>query len=69
MPRNRLRRVMKHYSPTGRRNHGRPLERLLGTWDQYGSTSGPTLWQIYDDDDDEYINFTWCNHFQWFTLC
>ena len=24
MPRNRLPRVMKHYSPTGRRNHGRP---------------------------------------------
>jgi hypothetical protein len=29
MPRNRLPRVMKHYSPTGRRNHGRPLKRLL----------------------------------------
>ena len=29
MPRNRLPRVMKHYSPTGRRNHGRPLTRLL----------------------------------------
>jgi hypothetical protein len=28
MPRNRLPRVMKHYSPTGRRNHGRPLNRL-----------------------------------------
>jgi hypothetical protein len=26
MPRNRLHRVMKHYSPTGRRNHGRPLK-------------------------------------------
>ena len=26
---NRLPRVMKHYSPTGRRNHGRPLKRLL----------------------------------------
>jgi hypothetical protein len=24
MPRNRLPGVMKHYSPTGRRNHGRP---------------------------------------------
>jgi len=24
MPRNRLPRVMKHYSPIGRRNHGRP---------------------------------------------
>jgi hypothetical protein len=31
MPRNRLPRVMKHYSPTGRRNHGRPLRRLLDT--------------------------------------
>jgi len=29
MPRNRLPRVMKQYSPTGRRNHGRPLKRLL----------------------------------------
>jgi len=42
MPHNRLRRVIKHYSPTGRRNHGRPLKRLLDTWDQNGSTSGPT---------------------------
>jgi hypothetical protein len=31
MPRNGLPRVMKHYSPTGRRNYGRPLKRLLGT--------------------------------------
>ena len=30
-PRNRLPRVMKHYYPTGRRNHGRPLKRLLDT--------------------------------------
>jgi hypothetical protein len=29
MPRNRLPRVMKHYSQTGRRNHGRPLTRPL----------------------------------------
>jgi len=29
MPRNRLPRVMKHYCPTGRRNHGRTLKRLL----------------------------------------
>jgi len=29
MPRNRLPRVMKHYCPTGRRNRGRPLKRLL----------------------------------------
>jgi len=31
MPRNILPRVMKHYSPTGRRNHSRPLKRLLDT--------------------------------------
>jgi hypothetical protein len=31
MPRNKLPRVMKHHSPTGRRNHGRPLKRLLDT--------------------------------------
>jgi len=31
MPRNRLPRIMKHYSPAGRRNHGRPLKRLLDT--------------------------------------
>jgi len=31
MPRNRLPRVMKCYSPTGRRYRGRPLKRLLDT--------------------------------------
>jgi len=31
MPRNRLHRVMKYFSPTGGRNHGRPLKRLLDT--------------------------------------
>jgi len=31
MPRNRLPRVMKYYCPTGRRNHGRPLKRLVDT--------------------------------------
>jgi hypothetical protein len=31
MPHNRLPRVMKHYSSTGRRNRGRPLKRLLDT--------------------------------------
>jgi hypothetical protein len=40
---------MKRSSPTGRRNHGRPLRRLLDTWDRHGSTSGPTPWQIDDD--------------------
>jgi hypothetical protein len=44
---------MKQYSPTGRRNHGRPLKRLPDTWDRNGSTSGPTPWQIYDDDDND----------------
>ena len=53
MPQNGLLRVMKHYSPTGRRNHGRPLKRLLDTCDQNRSTSGPTPCQIYDDDDDD----------------
>jgi len=60
MPRNRLPRVMKYYSPTGTRNHGRSLKRLLDTWDQNGSTSGPTPWKIHgggggggDDDDDD----------------
>ena len=31
MPRNRLPMVMKYYPVTGRRNHGRPLKRLLDT--------------------------------------
>jgi len=31
MSRNRLPRVMERYSATGRRNHGRPLKRLLDT--------------------------------------
>ena len=31
MPRNRLPRVMKQYSATGRRNYGRPLKKLLDT--------------------------------------
>ena len=53
MPRNRLPRVMKHYFPTGRRNYGRPLKRLLDTQDRKGSISGPTPRQIYDDDGDD----------------
>ena len=44
---------MKHYCPTGRRNRGRPLKRLLDTWDRNGSTGGLTAWQIYGDDDDD----------------
>jgi len=31
MPRNRLVRVKIHYFPTGRRNYGRSLKRLLDT--------------------------------------
>ena len=31
MPRNRLPSVLKRYSPTGRGNHGSPLERILDT--------------------------------------
>ena len=31
MPRSILPRIMKHYSPTGTRNHGRPLKRRLDT--------------------------------------
>ena len=31
MPRDRLPRIMKHYSTTGRRNRGRLLKRLLDT--------------------------------------
>ena len=42
--------TLRHYFPTGRRNHSRPLKILLDTWDRNGSTSGPTPWQIYDDD-------------------
>jgi hypothetical protein len=54
---------MKHYSPTGRKSYGRPLKRLLDTWDRRESTSGPTPWQIYDededdDDDDDVCTFT-----------
>ena len=50
MPRDRLPRIMKHYSPTGRRNRGWPLKRLLDTWDRNGSTSSLTPWLTYDDD-------------------
>ena len=32
-------------------------ERLLDTGDRNGSTSGPTPWQIYDDDDDDYEDY------------
>jgi len=58
---NRLPRVMKCYSPIGRRNHDRPLKRLLDTWDRNGSTSDPTPWQMYDDDDDVGGGLTYCS--------
>ena len=62
MPRNRLPRVMKHYCTTGRRNHGRHLKRILDTWDRNGSTSDPTAWQIYCDEDIYiYILYTYFN--------
>ena len=50
---------MKFYFPTGRRNRGRTLKRLVDTWDRNGSTGGPTGWQIYDGDDgdDEYDDY------------
>ena len=51
MPRNRLPMVMKQYFPSGRRNNGRPLKRLVDTWDRNGSTSGQIPWQIDDDND------------------
>ena len=38
---------MKYYSPTGRRNRGTPLNRLLDMWDKNGSISGPTAWKIW----------------------
>jgi len=47
--------MITQYSPTGRRNHGRPLKRLLDTWDRNGSTSGPVPWKIDDDDDDDAV--------------
>ena len=41
------------YRPAGRMNHGRPLKRLLDTWDRNGSTSGQTPWKICGGDDDD----------------
>jgi hypothetical protein len=48
MPRNRLPRVMKRYSPTGRYNHGRLLKRDF--WIRETGT-GQQVAQLYDDDD------------------
>jgi len=50
MPRDRLPSIMKHYCPSGGRNRGRPLKRLLDTWDRNGSTSCLTPWQTYNDE-------------------
>jgi hypothetical protein len=50
---------MKQYCLTGRRNHGRLLKKLLVTWERNGSTHGTTAWQLYDDDNDCYLD--WMN--------
>jgi hypothetical protein len=56
---------MKDYSPTGRRNHGRPLKRLPDTWDRNGSTSG----QLHDRyNDDEIRNVPTATRHAWQTL-
>ena len=44
MPRIRLPRVMKHYSPTVRRNHDRPLQRLLDS----ETGTGQQVAQLHD---------------------
>jgi hypothetical protein len=66
MPHNKLPSVMKRYSPTDRRNHDRPLKRFLDTWDWNGSTSGPTPWQVYDNDNCPVSNPVIIN--RWFLL-
>jgi hypothetical protein len=38
---NRLLKILKNYTPTGRRNQERPLKRFLDVWDWNGSTIGP----------------------------
>jgi hypothetical protein len=56
MPRNRLPRVMKHCSPTGRRNHGRPLKRLLDTWERVNNWPNSTtdIWRWW------WLWWWWC---------
>ena len=61
MPRNRLPRVIKHYSPTGRRNHPNWQKE---SWQTFEETyvyvrpervnKWPTPWQIYDDDGNDH---------------
>ena len=53
LQRNILPRIIKRYSPNGRRNRCRPLKRLMGMWYRNGSKSDPTTRQIDDDDDDD----------------
>jgi len=65
MPHNRLPRVMKQYFPTGRRNHSRPLKRLLDAWDQKGSTSGPIPWKSDDDDLKKRQSLNWMLFLIW----
>jgi len=53
MPCNRLLRILKNYRPTGRRNQGRRLKRLLDMQNWNRSTSGPIQCFLDDDDDDK----------------
>ena len=46
-PRNRLPAIIQKYRPAGERNQRRQLKRLLLVWDQSGTTSGRTQWQLY----------------------
>jgi hypothetical protein len=56
MPHNRLPRILKNYTPKGRRIQGRPMKRLLDKCNWNRSTSGPTPWQLHHDDDDFYVH-------------
>jgi len=61
---------MKQYFPTGRRNHGRPLKRLLDKWDRNGSTSGPIPWKIDDDNNDNNNNNNnKCYYYSYYNPC
>jgi len=48
-PHNRLPGILKNHRPTGRRNQGRPLKRLLDMQNWNRSTSGPTPCLLDDD--------------------
>jgi len=43
----------KNNTSKGRRNQGTRMKRILDVRDQNVSTSGPTPWQLQDDDDDD----------------